>query len=256
MNNLRLLAFLIPATLLAQNVSHTYEMKTADESRAGQIRQLVQDLVGGRAQLDWFPMLHTIVIKGSADAVDNTEALLKKFDVPPRQVEFTSYIIRAFKTKPPASVAFLNDNLVAKTVPASGEPAPLPAVLSPAAEEIKRTFGYQWLELIDTAVTRTSARAEFESGLEATGATYSIHFDGVSVSADGKVVSVPEFAFRIRRGPAIPRAGRGGAVTVEDTVSSIENEVTIHGDERLVLGKLQLPSNRGDIFVVLTAKPL
>ena len=119
--------------------------------------------------------------------VDDALALLEKYDVPARQVEFTAYIVQAMKRIPGF---FVRDGVQVKPAPGDSPP-PLPAVLTPVVEEMKQTFGYQSFELMDKVETRTSYHAGFSSGLGTSNASYEINYDGVSVSNDGKVVSVP-----------------------------------------------------------------
>ena len=255
MNKLRAaVLWLVPLSLFGQQVTRDYEMKTVDENRASAIRQIVVDLMGGKIMIDRFPPLHTLVLHGTAQEVDAAVALLSKYDVPPRQVEFRAYVVRAIKNK--NSDLYLK-GIVGRGAGAPAEPTPLPVALAPALDEMKQTLGYQAFELLDTAVNRASAFASSESSLGIGTADYQIKYGGVAISNDGKTVTVPNFSFTIYLKPrGITVAGRGQIESRPQAESSIENEVVIHGDERVVLGKLSAPNGAGDIFVILTAKPL
>jgi hypothetical protein len=143
--------------------------------------------------------------------------------------------------------------------------------LNSAIEEMKHTFGYASFELMDTSITRTSSHSHSESSLTNPNTGYEIDYDNVSVSNDGKVVTVPRFSIRVAarvgRGPVAVGAGRGGrgaggqasegGQAADGYSSYLENEVVIHGDERLIVGKLRMPNGQGgDVFVILTAKAL
>lgn len=302
MNKLRTLVLtLLPLALFAQpreQVSHTYEFKTLDEHANSAMLTLIQSYFPGRVNVTWIPGIHALVLRGPSADVEAAEALLSKYDVPPREVEFTAWVVRA--NKAPAFQRTVNTQLaaaqnelaalsldlsakrktygdnspnvihvqtqieqttakIAELQQEQSKGAPVPDAAGPAIEEMKHTFGYQSFELLDTVVTRTKSHAEIENTLSVPNTNFSLTYDGVTISSEGKVVNVPRFAFRlISRGGSMARLMTKSGVTSpsQEPVSSIENEVTLHGDERLVLGKLRLPNSTGDIFVVLTAKPL
>jgi hypothetical protein len=153
------------------------------------------------------------------------------------------------KSKP---LAYINEGGRALARAAEAPNIPMPAAIESALAELKQTLGYQYFDLLDVNTTRTSSRAQYESSLNSA-QTYSISYNDVTVSADGKVVTVPRFSIRLT---SQGRAARGGGQTPPATSSVLENEIVIHGDERLVLGKLSLGPGAADVFVILTAKPL
>jgi len=266
MNKLRTAALLLTPCLLwgqppkeqRDTITLPYEIKTQDLDRARAIHGLVQELMPNtRLSIVWNAPMGLFVLSGPPDVVDRALALLKKYDVPARHVEFTAYLISARKAAAPQA---------GRGMPGRGgnletSPTPIPQVLTPAIEEMKRTFNYERFSLLDVNTTQTSGHAEFEGLLDGAvrSTYYRLSYGGLSISADGKTITVPHFEFKLtyRSGmDGVLKSLRGGPAT-EAPSTGIENEIVIHEGERLVLGRMHFNgSDPSDLFLILTAKVL
>lgn len=217
-----------------------YKAQNMTPGRAQQVGQFVTDILGHKVLVDWSPVPDALVIRGgSAADMDAAELLLKRFDVPePKtpsapQADLTAYLILATSGKPATAAA------------SSAPTKAVPAELKSAVAEMKRTFPYDNYSLLDTIPMQPHGPGEFQDMLPLApavlpGTLYAVAYDRVSIT-ESRNVNVGGLQFSIKLpGGQEPR---------------IKTNVTIHENQKLVLGKLRLnPSGDADLFLVLTAR--
>jgi hypothetical protein len=234
-----MLALALPFSALAQQrlareqrEGIVYEFKYLDGPRAAAVTHLAQEtlVVGGSYDPTLRLAYFQPVAASSPDWRDKLVELLKRYDVPPAQVHYQAYLIRASRrtTAPPS----LN---------------PIPKELDDAIAEMKKSLVYGRYDLI-TIVSSVSEGAASASDLmlsadESSPHYYNIEYANASVSPDRKSVSIRPFEFQLR-GPS------GDKNNIQASISS---DVTVHEGQKLVIGKVRLNFD-SDIFIILTVK--
>ena len=224
-----------------------YEFRNVDEVRAGEIVDFVRQL-DPKVIITWNPAFRTAILHPAPNSLppvyDFAEAmeLLKRYDVaasPAPRIEFVAYVVKAAKGVP--------------GVAPTGEP--IPPVIQDAIGEMKGTFAYKDVTLLDTVVTDVRHHAEIENMVLGTHQGpngpapyfYQISYGETALLPDGKTVVVNPFKFTLR----IPAEGSN---TYQNT--GITSDLAIKEGQKLVLGKLRTAfySDPADVFVVLTVK--
>jgi hypothetical protein len=210
------------------------ELKYLDNDRLSRVINLVQQLTLGKAQVVSDNVLHTLVLKGTAEGVASAEQMLRRFDVPAaetrvRQIQLTVYLVEA------------NADVSA------GQP--VPPEISSALHQLRATFGYDKLRLLDTTPMQSREGAEFHMNgilpVASTGSdqkiVYMASYKIISYNESQKTVYVNKLSYTLR----IPV----GQLAFD---SSITTDVAIKDGQKLVLGKMT--RNDHPVFLILTTK--
>lgn len=208
--------------------------------RLNRVISVVQQLTRGSAQIVSDPVLHTIAITGTSEAVTNAEQLLRRFDTPAaeakqHQIQLVMYLVEA-------SDQASSDQRV-------------PSELTSPIEQLRKAFGYKGFRLIDTIITQSRENAEFSiSGLipgsaNAGGhqAVYEAQYKSVSYSESQKALTVAGFRFYLRVPVTI-----GNSTNFTD--SAIRTAMTIKDGQKLVLGKLTKDQSERGVFLIVSSK--
>ena len=189
-------------------------------------------------QVSWEDVPQALAIRSlriptNPEAMDATEALLKRFDVPERSVELTVYLIRA-ESLPPRPPD-----------PRVPEPAPnpVPADLKAAIDEMKGAFNYDHYVLWDTIVLQPKSTGEVQGILQSHGgapSVYNVIYSTAGLPTESGALTLSLFQFSIKFGDIDSRIK--------------ESDVTIREGQKLVLGKIRLLNANADLFLVLTTK--
>lgn len=182
--------------------------------------------------------LKTAVLTGPEKVVEGAEALLTKFDSPgalrpDRQVELRVHLVEG--SPDPA---------------ASSE---IPADISGAVEQMKKSFIYRSYKLVDVIPLRSGASnrpGQAQGMLPGTTrrlrSTYDLSFRSADPLEDGKTVAIRQFSFSLR----VPVLDAAGNETYAG--SSISADLTILEGQKLVVGKLPSENVQNAIFLILT----
>jgi hypothetical protein len=217
-----------------------YEPKNITPDKSPRLAQSVRSLLNS-ASPQWDDAFHAFILRGTPQEMDLQEALLKRFDVSDPRVELTVYLIRAATAPaPPADPRIPVAPLT-----------PVPAELKAAIDAMNGAFKYDHYSLWDTIVVPLKGdggelKGLLPSEVGSIRSYYSIGYNHFSRGAagEGATFNFASFVFSLRAQPA-----------KEDTESRIETAITIHENEKLVLGKIRLlPGSNADLFLVLTAK--
>jgi hypothetical protein len=238
------------ANQLSPNV-RLYEPMSLTPERASRVAAFVQSVVGPGCLVAWEGVPHAIVIRSQNPSdLDAAEALLRRFDMPERMAavtvtvpptDCTVYLIRASST--PAAAP-------SNQQPASPPTSSVPADLQSAIDEMKHSFGYDRYSLWDSLAVRVNGSGGEMQGILPMDSgsapyIYTMTYQRAN-SGEGKNVYLYGFEFSIKMPSAFYKDG------IE---SHMKTDVTIHEDQKLVLGKIRLlPSENADLFLVLATK--
>jgi hypothetical protein len=210
------------------------ELKYLDNDRLSRVINLVQQLSLGKAQILSDHILHTIVLKGTAEGVASAEQMLRRFDVPAaetkvRQIQLTVYLVEA------------------NADASAGQP--VPSEISSALQQLRATFGYEKLRLRDTLVLQNRDGSDFfmngnlpvVSDISDQKTVYVASCKIISYNESQKTVYLNKLSYSLR----VP-------VGKQVFESNITTDVAIKDGQKLVLGKLTW--NDHPVFLVLTTK--
>jgi hypothetical protein len=189
----------------------------------------------GKATIIADNILHTIALKGTSDGVATAEQLLKRFDTPAaetkaRQIRITAYLVEAADSS-------------------AGLPAP--TELASALQQLRATFGYDKLRLVDPTILQSRENAETYVNdmlsLDSDQKTIlKTSYRAARYNESEKTVYLQLFMYQLK----VPVKTAPNNFQYMD--SGIQTDLAIKEGQKLVLGKL----SAGDrpLFVILTAK--
>jgi hypothetical protein len=226
-------------------VEKSFEPKYLQGDRGNRAIDFVSKIMIDRAKIHWDPVLHLVVIVGSADHVAHAEQLLRKFDVPEvrkpaKTFEFTIYLVGAY-------------------IDPAGRMrgGPMPADLDSVVKEMRGSFGYKDFSLLDAipvSARTSSPMTEYDGILPVTamGAGrkyfYRISIESPFLLEDGKTVMTPGFRFMMDI-PSYSSEAKAGE-------SGIKSDLTVREGQKVVLGKIRLDDGDNAVFLVVTVKVL
>jgi len=231
------LLLLLAFTAAAQTSEVSYEPKNLAGDRANRAINFIRDIMGGRGQILWEPVLRQVVIKGSKDDVAQVLQLLQKYDVPEarkpeaaKQIEYTIHLVGASDT--------------------GNRGAAIPPHLEAAIQQMKAAFPYKEYRLLETLPFTARGRSTEYSGILSTSAVgtnvnyfYKCSITFPTVLDEGKTVG-SEFSFFVTIPGASEKAGEVG----------IRTELQVKEGQKVVLGKLKLDGGPDAIFLVVTVR--
>lgn len=228
------------APRIVENVRKVVEVKHLSGDRAERAVNLVRRFMHP-SQVDYDPVLRTVVMIGPADVVASGEALLRKFDTPggvrqEAQVQLRLHLIEASPDGPSGAI---------------------PAEVAGAVEQMKKTFAYKGYRLLDTLLLQGRGSGEVgHSGTLAAAADiqnrthYTVSYKQADVLEDSKTVVVRDFRLNLRV-PYQTQPGAGIAIQFAET--GIKTDFTITEGQKLVIGKVSSSTATNAIFVIVTA---
>jgi hypothetical protein len=237
MKRLLLLALIVIPALAQEREQRIFQIKYAS---ARDIANLAGSLVGG-ASVNINDRLNVIAISAPAGTMKVYEDMIKRLDVPPRNVELTVYYL----------VASNNANMGGPSVPAE---------LQPVVKQVQSVFNYKQFALMDTA----SARARTGQGVNTEGIVREV--PGIENRSGMQALSY----LRIRSvtvspddtAPVVRIDGLGVGVRLPAMVAgkwdylnaSVNTEIDVRAGQKVVVGKSNMNAPDQALVLVLTAK--
>jgi hypothetical protein len=220
----------------------TYEFQNVDVFQGQAVTEFVHTLLGQSVWMDFNRAMKTTIIRAyNPGDAEKAVALLKKYDVPPPpkpEVEFTAYLVLASLPGQAPEAVFQSGPNTAKWTP-----PPIPAELQSALTQMKQTLADRTYWLRDTIVTKVIESTSIHGSLQGIGPLiYTLSYQNISVSRDGKSVQIKPFAIEVK-----PYSSQAFFAD-----SSISTDTVIQEGQKLVIGKMA--TSFGDMYVVLTAK--
>ncbi|MCC7174891.1 MAG: hypothetical protein IT159_06815 [Bryobacterales bacterium] len=219
-----------PATAIEQSVSKIFEVRYRDPET---LRLLLQ-LFGARIVAS--PGLKALAVTGPSAVVDAVGEAIKRFDVPVKNVELTVYILAGGAQEGPQDT--------------------IPKELESVARQLRNTFSFGGLRVLDTAVIRSrEGRQTSASGAFSTppGTAYSIALGGLSISGMAKenIVRIDNLRFHAQ----IPVDPRSGVQPSPPTRSAgFSADVDVREGQKVVVGKANFDESGTALILVVTAK--
>jgi type II secretory pathway component GspD/PulD (secretin) len=214
--------------------------------RLNRVITMVQQLTRGAAQIVHDPVLHTVAISGSSEAVANAEQLMRRFDTPAaedrtRQVQLSLYLVEA-------------------TDQATTE-IRIPAELTSALEQLQKAFGYKAFRLIDTIILQSREHSEFSISGNLAGTPdaagqkthYTAQYRSISYVEAQKAVYVNGLRFDMRV-PILVSPPGSNNTQASFADSGIRTDLTIRDGQKLVLGKLTKDQGERGMFLIVSSK--
>lgn len=208
-------------------VQKLIEVKYADPDR---IARLVQ---GPGISVRSDSSLHAIVVNGPADAVTEVEAMVKKLDVAPANIELTVYLISGNSRD-------ATDDL--------------PKDLASTAKQLRGVFPYKSYRILQSFVLRDreNGHGTNTSGSLSAGASYNFHYRAVTVSSGTpRVVHIDDVNFLAKT----PTGSRDAKGNPEYDAATINTDLDIGEGQKVVVGKSNLHGFSEDaLILVITAQ--
>jgi len=181
--------------------------------------------------------LHVIVLSGSPDAVAMAEAVVKKFDVAPANIELTVYLVSG------SSHEGADD---------------LPKDLAATAKQLHGVFAYKSYHILQSFIMRDreNGHGSSTSGtLPNSNATYSFHYQSMTVSSGPpRVVHIDNAQF------SVGTPANNGIRTLDDKGHPVMDTSTINTDldagegQKVVVGKSNVHGSDDALILVVTAQ--
>ncbi len=177
--------------------------------------------------------LHVIIVSGPPDVIATVEAIVKKFDVAPANVELTVYLVSGNSHDP-------TDDL--------------PKDLTATAKQLHGVFAYKSYRVLQSFVMRDreNGRGSSTSGtLPSSSAAYNFHYQSMTVSSGTpRIVHIDNAQFSVSTPTGI-RDDKGHGIT--DT-SSINTDLDVGEGQKVVVGKSNVHGSDDALILVVTAQ--
>lgn len=200
-------------------------------------------LMGYNNNRQFDDQLKVLVLNGGKAEMDRAEAFIKRFDVPPQNVEVTIYIMSALAQ--PSATA-------------------IPTELEGVIKQLKGMFSYKAYQLIDTQVIRTRAGQGGESsGVVDNGATVKTvsqaKFNSVVVTngENGRTIRIDNLKVGLRIPIPVGARPAPNSKSMSDYQyldTGISTDVDVREGQKIVVGKANMDGSDRASIVVLTAK--
>ena len=210
-----------------------YEIKYQD---AAAINGLLTGVADGSVSTQF----NTITIRASSAVHAMIEAIIEKYDIPRRTIEFQFFLVKASN---------------ASATPTPPATAGLPAKVATALNEVAGLTRYKKFELIDAPFLRTQVGHDVEvlgQSMDDYLQSYTLSVQGTGISGEGDTqIRIAKFAadFRVKQ-PSGPTSSFRSV--------GINTSFEFPEDEIIVVGTSQVQSQSGDasdtsIIVIVTA---
>jgi hypothetical protein len=234
----RLLWTLIAAAGLAwgqdqsKPLTKIIDVKYADPDR---IVRLVSGVGGINIRSD--SSLHAIVVSGNAEAVATVEAMVKKLDVAPANIELTVYLISG-------NVRDATDDL--------------PKDLASTAKQLHGVFAYKSYRILQSFVLRDRETANQQYGQPSTSgtipgssSTYEFQYRTLTVSGGTpRVVQINGIRFFVQTPDGkVDKDGNAGYQN-----STINTDLDVGEGQKVVVGKSNVRGSDDALILVITAQ--
>ena len=227
----RLAAALLFAVVgFAQQTEMKNQIIEVKNVKAEQLRSMAMPIFFNGGSIGHTSDNRYLIVQGSSDKIASVEALVRQFDVPPRDIELTFHIIAA-STQPNAEK--------------------LPADLDPVLKQLRSAFVYQGYKLLETAFMRVREGDGGEvSGSLPGNAIYQIRCLAARVSTGTPNVIRLD---NLRIGGRFPvTTNAKGEISYVDT--GINTSVDMKEGQKIVVGKSTV--NDSAAFLVVSARVL
>jgi hypothetical protein len=230
------LTLLLASAAAGQNVSRLIPLKhVASDS----VATIAASFGRGSVLFNQDPKGRFVTLSGPEESVRQIEEAIRVIDVPQpplRNVESVFHIILATN---------------------AADPGGLPKELEGVAQQLRGTFGFKGVRLLETAVIRGRANSGSEtSGLMPSAtkpeaaARYHIRYGALNVTSEEKVSRARYNALRISF--TIPYTGPDGRSYNQDL--HINTDIDIREGQKVVVGKTSIDTASQSLFVVVSAK--
>jgi hypothetical protein len=244
MKRLLLAAMLIAATLSAQPkepekvTTKLIHLKYADPE---QMRRLVM-MSNSRYNASVNPELRVLSLSGTEAEIAAAEALIKPYDVPPKNIEMVAYFV------------------IGTNQPAPNAP-PVPADIRDVIGQLKNTFNFKEYSMLDTLTLRSRVgRFAQTTGILNTATPPRLSQFSVGnahISEDGTIrIDRMHAGLRIPIPGRSAGAGKPGEPTreIEYMNTGIDQDIDVKEGQKVVVGRASLEGPEKALFIILTAK--
>ncbi|MFB3777606.1 MAG: hypothetical protein ACE141_08335 [Bryobacteraceae bacterium] len=211
-------------------VSKVFDIKNQDANRLAL-------LVGAfGADVRPSPQLKAIAVTGPPAVVDAVGEAIKRFDVPLRNVELTTYLVMG--------------------QPRETQATAVPKELEGVVKQLRGLFLYQGFQVLDTAVLRAreGQAAQVNGGFSPPAeTTYRLELSSLAVTTEGKdhIVRVDRLRFAARMPYTVVRDGKEFR-SVRD--AGLQTDIDVREGQKVVVGKASVDDSGNALILVVTAK--
>lgn len=215
-----------------QRVQRLIEVKYADPAR------LTNLLNGPGVSMRYDSSMHVLQVSGTAQAVTELEAMVKKLDVPPADIELTVYLLSG------------NSQASADEVPKD---------LTPTTKQLHALFPYKSYQVLQSFVMRSRDGQGGNNGgvLAGANAEYNFGYRAASVSGGqnsggaARVVRIDALNLTV----AMPTGQVNSKGDPQKRAARIESDIDVREGQQVVVGKSSLNQRMDDaIILVISAK--
>jgi hypothetical protein len=197
----------------------------------------IMRLVGGSVNVRSDSSLHAMVLSGNPDAVAAVEAMIRKLDVAPANIELTVYLISG-------NARDASDDL--------------PKDLASTAKQLHGVFAYKSYKILQSFVLRDRESANQSYGAPSTSgtipgsnSTYDFQYRTLTVSGGTpRVVHIDGLRFSVQT----PTGTRDQNGRPEHENSTINTDLDAGDGQKVVVGKSNLRGSDDALILVITAK--
>jgi hypothetical protein len=213
-----------------RTVQKMIEVKYADPER-------MANLVNGFGiNMRYDKSLHVLMVRATESAVAELEAMVKKLDTAPPNIEMTVYLVSGAAD--------------AKTAHTTDE---VPQELASTVKQLHGLFPYKSYRVLQSFILRSrDGREGHDSGsLPGSNATYDFRFRSATVSGSTpRIVHIDGMSFFV----SVPTMNKDpDGRTIQDT-SSISTDLDAGEGQKIVVGKSSIHGSDDAMILVLTAK--
>jgi hypothetical protein len=214
----------------AKTVTKIIDVKYADPDR-------IMRLVGGSVNVHSDSSLHAMVLSGNAEAVAAVEAMIRKLDIAPANIELTVYLISG-------NVRDATDDL--------------PKDLASTAKQLHGVFAYKSYRILQSFVLRDRETANQNYGQPSTSgtipgsnSTYAFEYRTLTVSGGTpRTVHIDGLRFLVQT----PTGTRDKDGRPEHENSTINTDLDVGDGQKVVVGKSNLRGSDDALILVITAQ--
>jgi len=201
------------------------EVKYADPERLNNL------LNGPGVSIRYDRTMHVLQVWGTKQAVDDVEAMVKKLDVPPLDVDLTVYLISG------------NSQASADEVPKD---------LAPTTKQLHALFPYKSYQVLQSFVLRSrdGQRAGNSGTLAGSNAEYNFGYGSAAVTGGTpRLVRIDGLTLRVN----IPTGQLNEKGQMQYRTASITSDIDVHEGQQVVVGKSSLTKGTDEALILVIA---